>query len=235
MFCRDIEFACDEKVIKMIGTDKKKEYSTALLNLSSPKHIISACPLAFGENGVKARIKAVLSYKKPAFWVILVAVVLAVASVVAFFAGPASKNDSSSSGISINYGKDSIYDIITFDIDGDGEDELCTLSDGFTSGFTTVGLSVKEKDSPENEYVHLGYYYIYKFCRGKFEFIVQNGNLSIKHSEEKVRINDKLINEKGTYFYDIAWDKGVIHLFENGEELDSIMIYPLENPVITRG
>lgn len=89
MFCRDIEFACDEKVIKMIGTDKKKEYSTALLNLSSPKHIISACPLAFCENGVKARIKAVLSYKKPAFWVILVAVVLAVASAVAFFAGPA--------------------------------------------------------------------------------------------------------------------------------------------------
>lgn len=89
IFCRDIEFACDEKVIKMIGTDKKKEYSTALLNLSSPKHIISVCPLAFGENGVKARIKGVLNYKKPAFWVILVAVVLAVASVVAFFAGPA--------------------------------------------------------------------------------------------------------------------------------------------------
>ena len=90
MFCRDIEFACDEKVIRLIGAEKKQEYSTALLNLSAPKHIISACPLAFGENGVKARIKGVLNYKKPAFWVILVAVVLAVAAVVAFFAGPAS-------------------------------------------------------------------------------------------------------------------------------------------------
>ncbi|MBQ7291434.1 MAG: peptidase M56 [Clostridia bacterium] len=89
MFCRDIEFACDEKVIRLIGAEKKQEYSTALLNLSVPKHIISACPLAFGENGVKERIKGVLNYKKPALWVILVAVVLAVASVVAFFAGPA--------------------------------------------------------------------------------------------------------------------------------------------------
>ena len=88
IFCRDIEFACDEKVIRELGAEEKQAYSTALLNLSAPKHIISACPLAFGEVGVKARIKSVLNYKTPAFWVVLIAMVLAVAVAVGFLTSP---------------------------------------------------------------------------------------------------------------------------------------------------
>ena len=65
--CRDIELACDEKVIASKDKDYKKRYSVALVNCSAQKHYISACPLAFGETGVKARIKNVLSFKKPIF------------------------------------------------------------------------------------------------------------------------------------------------------------------------
>lgn len=88
LFCRDIEFATDEKVIKNL--DCKKEYSKALLNLSSPRHFISACPLAFGENSVKARIKSVLSYKKPAVWIIVLAILCCVFVAVCFLTDPPS-------------------------------------------------------------------------------------------------------------------------------------------------
>jgi Antirepressor regulating drug resistance, predicted signal transduction N-terminal membrane component len=64
LLCRDIELACDEKVIKKIGYDKKKDYSQALLNLSIPRKYISACPVAFGELGVNERVKNVLKMKK---------------------------------------------------------------------------------------------------------------------------------------------------------------------------
>ncbi len=88
LFCRDIEYACDEKTLKKMGTDEKKAYSETLLALSSPKYKMAACPLAFGETGVKGRIKSVLSYKKPALWIIIVAVVALVAVAVGFMTNP---------------------------------------------------------------------------------------------------------------------------------------------------
>ena len=88
LLCRDIELACDEKVIRQLGTDIKKQYSEALINCSVPRRAISACPLAFGEVGVKGRIKSVLNYKKPAFWIILVAVVALVVTGVCFLTDP---------------------------------------------------------------------------------------------------------------------------------------------------
>lgn len=86
--CRDIEFACDEKVIKDLGTDCKKPYSDALINCSVPRKMISACPIAFGEDGVKGRIKSVLNYKKPAFWIILIALILCIVVAVCFLTNP---------------------------------------------------------------------------------------------------------------------------------------------------
>jgi len=86
--CRDIESACDEKVIKNYDTDSKKLYSTALLNCSANRRMIMACPVAFGEVGVKDRIKSVLNYKKPAFWVVLVAVILSFVLAICFVSNP---------------------------------------------------------------------------------------------------------------------------------------------------
>ncbi|MBQ2903513.1 MAG: hypothetical protein IJE48_03875 [Clostridia bacterium] len=88
LLCRDIELACDEKVIRNLGTEIKKPYSEALLNCSVPRKMIAACPLAFGEVGVKQRIKSVLNYKKPAFWIIIIAVVASVAVAVCFMTTP---------------------------------------------------------------------------------------------------------------------------------------------------
>ncbi|MBE6925367.1 MAG: hypothetical protein E7461_00845 [Ruminococcaceae bacterium] len=78
LLCRDIELACDEKVIKQLDTEGKADYSQALLTCSANRRSIAACPLAFGEVGVKERVKTVLKYKKPALWVTVAAVALCV-------------------------------------------------------------------------------------------------------------------------------------------------------------
>ncbi|MDE6413710.1 MAG: M56 family metallopeptidase, partial [Eubacterium sp.] len=88
LFCRDIELACDEYVIKTMNSDDKKAYSTALLNCSVPKKLISAYPLAFGEIGVKERIKTILKYKKPAVITSIIAVILCIITAVCFLSNP---------------------------------------------------------------------------------------------------------------------------------------------------
>lgn len=89
--CRDIEFACDEAVLRQLGMESKKRYSEALLGCSISKKTLTACPLAFGEVGVKARIKSVLNYKKPALWIILAAVLACIAVAVCFLTDPKTK------------------------------------------------------------------------------------------------------------------------------------------------
>lgn len=86
--CRDIEAACDEKVLKESGEEIKKLYSETLLDFSSPKKYISACPLAFGETGVKARIKNILNYKKPALWIIIFALIIGIILSACFMTNP---------------------------------------------------------------------------------------------------------------------------------------------------
>ena len=88
LLCRDIELACDEKVIRQMDLDEKKQYSTALLECSTQRRLVTICPLAFGEVGVKERVKNVLNYKKPAFWVIVVAVVACAVVTVCFATNP---------------------------------------------------------------------------------------------------------------------------------------------------
>lgn len=88
LFCRDIELACDERVIREMDADERADYSQALLNCSAPHRMIAACPLAFGEVGVKERVKNVLTYQKPAFWIILVAVLACAVAAVCFLTNP---------------------------------------------------------------------------------------------------------------------------------------------------
>ncbi len=88
LLCRDIEKACDEKVIKNMNTEEKKGYLETLLDCSVQRKMILTCPVAFGEVGIKQRVKAVLNYKKPAFWVIIMAVIVTVAVSVGFLTNP---------------------------------------------------------------------------------------------------------------------------------------------------
>ena len=93
LLCRDIELACDERVVKQMSADDKKAYSKALLTCSVDRRSIAACPLAFGEVGVKQRIKNVLNYKKPAFWIIIAALASCVVVAVCFLTNPKTGED----------------------------------------------------------------------------------------------------------------------------------------------
>lgn len=93
LLCRDIELACDEKVVKELDSVQRADYSEALLTCSVNRKMIAACPLAFGEVGVKNRVKSVLNYKKPAFWIIVIAVIVSIVTAVCFLTDPMKKNE----------------------------------------------------------------------------------------------------------------------------------------------
>ena len=93
LLCRDIEMACDEKVIRLMKKEEAASYSQTLLDLSTRKTAIAACPVAFGEVGVKQRVKNVLNYKKPGFWVIVGLIVVSVAVSVLFLTKPMKKTE----------------------------------------------------------------------------------------------------------------------------------------------
>ena len=88
LLCRDIELACDETVIKKLGCEQRADYMQALVTCSVNRRRIAACPLAFGEIGVKERVKSVMNYKKPTFWIILAAIIACIVLAVCFLTDP---------------------------------------------------------------------------------------------------------------------------------------------------
>ena len=88
LFCRDLELACDERVVRNLDGAGRKTYSQALLSCSVDRRTLAACPLAFGEGSVKGRIKAVLNYKRPTFWLVLAAAAACIAAAVCFLTDP---------------------------------------------------------------------------------------------------------------------------------------------------
>lgn len=96
LLCRDIELACDEYVIGRLKEKEKKSYSDALLACSMKssgfhRNMISACPLSFGEVGVKDRVKAVLHYKRPAFWLVILGLLACIVAAICFLTDPTDK------------------------------------------------------------------------------------------------------------------------------------------------
>ena len=104
LFCRDIELACDERVIRRLPVSGRADYSQALLDLSRPHHGVGACPLAFGESAVKGRVKSVLTYKRPAFWLIMLAALLCIGAAVCFLTDPKAEADDSVPSDASDYG-----------------------------------------------------------------------------------------------------------------------------------
>lgn len=88
LLCRDIELACDETVIRELGCEQRADYMQALVSCSVNRRRIAACPLAFGEIGVKERVKSVMNYKKPTFWIILAAIIACIVLAVCFLTDP---------------------------------------------------------------------------------------------------------------------------------------------------
>lgn len=137
LLCRDIELACDEKVIRQMDLDGKKQYSTALLECSTQRRLVTICPLAFGEIGVKERVKNVLNYKKPAFWVIAAAVITCSVVTVCFATNPTRSQEICVDGVLYVQSGDNIREL------PDGSSEIGTLKSVLhhTNGHPTEHLS----------------------------------------------------------------------------------------------
>ena len=166
LLCRDIELACDEKVIKKLGNEQRADYTQALVACSVNRRMIAACPLAFGEVGVKERVKSVMNYKKPAFWVIIIAVIVCVGIAVCFLTNP--KQDRYTLRIVVPAGsqEEFVYadeevstvrnSIKIWSGDGLGDTEVLlfpvnkTAETGYTATYLTHGMPVEfdaEKDT----------------------------------------------------------------------------------------
>ena len=116
LLCRDIELACDERVIRDMDREDRAFYSQRLLDCGAGHRRIAACPVAFGEVGVKERVKNVLNYKKPAFWIILIAVIAGIVLAVCFLTNPKTEqpDDAADSATMTDGVKDALLDARIF-------------------------------------------------------------------------------------------------------------------------
>ena len=171
LLCRDIELACDEKVIKGLSNEQRADYTQALVACSVNHRMIAACPLTFGEVGVKERVKSVMNYKKPAFWVIIIAVIVCVGVAVCFLTNP--KQDRYTLRIVVPAGsqEEFVYtdeevstvrnSIKIWSGDGLGDTEVLlfpvnkTAETGYTATYLTHGMPV-EFDAENDTWFKIG-------------------------------------------------------------------------------
>ena len=171
LLCRDIELACDEKVIKELGNEQRGDYTQALVACSVNRRMIAACPLTFGEVGIKERVKSVMNYKKPAFWVIIISVIVCVGVAVCFLTNP--KQDSYTLRIVVPAGSQEKFvytdeevstirnSIKIWSGDGLGDTEVIlspvnkTTETGYTATYLTHGMPV-EFDAEKNTWFKIG-------------------------------------------------------------------------------
>ena len=171
LLCRDIELACDEKVIKELGNEQRGDYTQALVACSVNRRMIAACPLAFGEVSVKERVKSVMNYKKPAFWVIIISVIVCVGVAVCFLTNP--KQDSYTLRIVVPAGSQEKFvytdeevstirnSIKIWSGDGLGDTEVIlspvnkTTETRYTATYLTHGMSV-EFDAENDTWFKIG-------------------------------------------------------------------------------
>lgn len=88
LLCKDIEIACDEKVIRAMEEDSAATYAQTLLDCSRERRFVLMCPIAFGEVSVKERIKHVLNFRKPTIWVIIAAMIACIVVAICFLTNP---------------------------------------------------------------------------------------------------------------------------------------------------
>lgn len=157
LLCRDIESACDERVIRNKTADYMAAYSQALLDCSVQRRRIAACPVAFGETGVKMRIKNVLNYKKPAFWIVIASLVTCAVVAICFLTNPVKASEDNTEPEAAEAGESYFDEERTYYYSGnriDGKDII-----DFSITFSPDG-SCQWYETPISSYIGFGKYKI---------------------------------------------------------------------------
>ncbi len=215
LLCRDIELACDERVVKEMEDEDKKLYSEALLFCSAPRRAVTACPLAFGEVGVKGRIKNVLNYKKPAFWIIVVALLSCIATAVLFMTERPFGKDNNEDGKKAN------VDGIT--VTNSGSDHKGLDVDIISAVLTGEEpmIEIEWKNETDIDYMCGEDFYIYRYENGEWVDVRQSesyywytvGYLVQKNNSYKQKYPLSLLDmsKKGKYRFESGY---TVHMGE---------------------
>lgn len=207
LLCRDIELACDEKVIKDLDGEQRADYTQALVACSVNRRMIAACPLAFGEVGVKDRVKSVMNYKKPAFWIVLASIVVCIVVAVCFLTDP--KQDSYSLRIVVPAGSQEAVVYADEEISPLGNYIIITSGDGL--GDTEVSLKTVQgkTETAYDEPAYLTPGMPVKMSAEKGEWFKIGVNIQNDTSEDKivyvnvenveVRISDEVTPDRITF------------------------------------
>ena len=147
LLCRDIELACDEKVIKDMENADIKGYSETLVDCSSMRRKVLVCPLAFGEISVKGRVKAMLKYKKPAFWVVIAAVTVCVIIVACFLTNPQKSEGTGTSNIPSDTVENEAPTSVEDSVSDKGETTEASTEKGTENDTTNKGETTTEKSN----------------------------------------------------------------------------------------
>ena len=157
LFCRDIELACDEKVVRAMDDGSKAAYSRTLVSCSRRQRLVTACPLAFGETGTGERVKSILSYRRPAFWIITLAIIVCIVLAVCFLTDPRSGGSSPKGGSRVQGQVYAWFDSITCTGGTGYENDVVEMANGtevsipdfpdLTFITNTKGIYIQSKDS----------------------------------------------------------------------------------------
>ncbi len=196
MLCKDIECACDEKVVKDMDADMRKIYALALVECGVKRSLITACPVAFGEIGLKERVKNTLNYKKPVLWIIIAAIIIVSIVAVMFLSSQVSENENQESSDSSS------------DISVTASDEVSNESS-------------EESQSDEPKRIDLNYEAFYELWSMSSPFtpndslLAENSSFSLVGNEDTHRLYiidstddcDLLLSDMGNSFFDGATSK----------------------------
>ena len=178
LLCRDIELACDERVIRTMDESAVKTYSTVLLACSMPRKAVITCPLAFGEVGVKERVRNALHYKKPAFWVVAASVAVCVVVAVCFLTNP--RTDTDAAGL-VGFHREQVT--------------YADVTDASGAQPSNVQLTAEETDAVYDlldalQYKHLGAASAMQDCYARLYFISAAGErCEVMLSEREMLVN----------------------------------------------
>lgn len=134
---KDMEMSCDEAVVKKMGDGILADYTASLLSLATGKHIVAGMPLAFGEGDTKGRIRNLANWRKPAFWVVLIAIIACIALTVGLMTNPASKREFPINGKNVSdLDTNLIVEKIADAEHLESASQLCVNADNFDLKFT---------------------------------------------------------------------------------------------------
>ncbi len=221
LFCKDIEFACDEKATKDMDDSLRADYCQALLNCSSHGRKRIVCPVAFGEVGVKDRVKSILNYKKPAFWMILLSIAAAIVVVICFMTNPKSEDANP-------YIEDESET-------GGGETENNAAWDEFLNYHTPYTLNENVQDLKDIRYgkfltqtgSEAEFYRATKYISAIPEsnaFAVFDGVYDADHAESKLAQNSSILYVQGTLSDFVYLDSDTVPVEELAEHLKAVSL-----------